>query len=809
MKHPYHLIATLLLCLASSGLPGAPLGTAFTYQGRLADGGNAVNGLYELRLGLFTVSMGGIHTGNLLTNKNLAVSNGLFTTSIDFGPGVFDSTAYWLEIGARTNGSQADFSTLSPRQPLTASPYALYATNAGAAAVAAIANGVAPGSVAGAGIQNATIGAAKLAGGQVVKSLNSLKDDVVFAVQAPLALSTNGNALQLSASVGLSWNLSGNGGMTGANFLGTLDSQPLELRVNNARILRLEPTSDTPNFIGGFSGNYAQPGLPGVTIGGGGTAVGNQPNVVTNNGYYATIAGGYRNAIGGYGGAILGGSVNLASGNFDTIGGGQFHTASGAYDTVAGGSRNQATNDYASVAGGNGNTAGGLYSSVGGGYGNVASGSSSVVAGGGIPFIFGGSLANTASGDYGVVSGGLFNVANTNFCTVSGGGANTASGFASVVAGGGGLDNQFNGFGNTASGAWSAVGGGKNNIASGPEASVGGGEANWAEGDWSTIGGGNVNIIAPDSWAATIGGGQYNRALSRFSTVAGGHSNLASNENNTLTPVPATVSGGSYNRAMANSTTVGGGNANTASASGATVAGGGGNVAAGGGSTVGGGTENHALGDDSTIPGGYKNRVLNGSGFAAGYYASSSGGSIVFSTGVWTNRVFINPAPTYFESATTNEFAVLASGGVRFVSDYNVNTGAPTTGVYLPHADGSWHTLSDRNAKEDAASVNPREILERLTTLPVQTWRYKGQEKSVRHIGPMAQDFQAAFGVGIDDKHIATVDADGVALAAIQGLHELVKEKEFQIQKLQSANSELEKRLTALEDLVSTSLGSR
>ena len=258
---------SLLLLVAIAIRPNpptqaAPLGTAFTYQGRLLAAGNAANGLYELRFGLFNADVAGSPAGHLQTNANVAISNGLFTCSIDFGTGIFDGTAYWLEIGVRTNGSLADFTTLSPRQSLTASPYALFATNAGTAAIAAIATGVAPSSVTGGGIQNASITSAKLADGQVVRSLNSLKDDVVLSVQAPLALNTNGNALQLSASAGLAWGLSGNGGTSGANFLGTLDNQPLELRVNNARILRLEPTSDTPNFIGGFSGNYAQPGLP-------------------------------------------------------------------------------------------------------------------------------------------------------------------------------------------------------------------------------------------------------------------------------------------------------------------------------------------------------------------------------------------------------------------------------------------------------------------------------------------------------------------------------------------------------------------
>src|SRR5712691_10865525 len=115
MKSTQWIHCSLLVALAFSLHPqiqAAPLGSAFTYQGRLNDGGNAANGLYELRFGLFNAALVGGQVGNLLTNANVAVSNGLFTTGIDFGAGVFDGTALWLEIGVRTNGSVADFSPL-------------------------------------------------------------------------------------------------------------------------------------------------------------------------------------------------------------------------------------------------------------------------------------------------------------------------------------------------------------------------------------------------------------------------------------------------------------------------------------------------------------------------------------------------------------------------------------------------------------------------------------------------------------------------------------------------------------------------
>src|SRR6185437_16674023 len=97
--------------------------------------------------------------------------------------------------------------------------------------------------------------------------------------------------------------------------------------------------------------------------------------------------------------------------------------------------------------------------------------------------------------------------------------------------------------------------------------------------------------------------------------------------------------------------------------------------------------------------------------------------------------------------------------------------------------------------------VESREILERVAWLPIQTWQYTNDVDHVRHIGPFAQDFHAAFKVGMDDKHIATVDADGVALAAIQGLYQIVKEKDARIAELEKKSerlAEMEKEFARL-----------
>jgi hypothetical protein len=114
----------------------------------------------------------------------------------------------------------------------------------------------------------------------------------------------------------------------------------------------------------------------------------------------------------------------------------------------------------------------------------------------------------------------------------------------------------------------------------------------------------------------------------------------------------------------------------------------------------------------------------------------------------------------------------------------------------------AFNPSSDRNLKENFAAVSPREVLDKVTALPISRWNYKADPTQRRYIGPMAQDFHAAFGLnGPDDKHIATVDEGGVALAAIQGLNqkleEEVKAKDAQIQALEQRLDKIEQMLRA------------
>jgi hypothetical protein len=105
---------------------------------------------------------------------------------------------------------------------------------------------------------------------------------------------------------------------------------------------------------------------------------------------------------------------------------------------------------------------------------------------------------------------------------------------------------------------------------------------------------------------------------------------------------------------------------------------------------------------------------------------------------------------------------------------------------------GQCAAASDRNLKSNFGSVDAADMLARVRALPISTWNYSSDDAAVRHIGPMAQDFAALFGVGDDDRHIHPIDAQGVTLAAIQGLL-------AELEQVRAENARLAARLARLE----------
>ncbi|HEX7262481.1 MAG TPA: tail fiber domain-containing protein, partial [Luteolibacter sp.] len=153
---------------------------------------------------------------------------------------------------------------------------------------------------------------------------------------------------------------------------------------------------------------------------------------------------------------------------------------------------------------------------------------------------------------------------------------------------------------------------------------------------------------------------------------------------------------------------------------------------------------------------------------------------------VWTDR----SSDTAVNPTAQNQTIFRSSGGYKLYSDSGLSAG-----VSLSPGAGAWSNISDRNMKANFSAVDTRAVLRGVLDLPISTWNYKSQDETVRHMGPMAQDFQAAFGVGEDDKHISTIDPDGVALAAIQGLNEELRDRDA---KISAQQEELEKQKTKL-----------
>ena len=154
------------------------------------------------------------------------------------------------------------------------------------------------------------------------------------------------------------------------------------------------------------------------------------------------------------------------------------------------------------------------------------------------------------------------------------------------------------------------------------------------------------------------------------------------------------------------------------------------------------------------------------------------------------------------EGDSNTQFRIDQTGRLRV----NTPTGGSTAFDLLSNGDltilGALTQNSDRNAKTDFEPVDASALLEKLSALPIREWRYKDNPENVRHIGPMAQDFFAAFGLNGTETGISSLDTSGVAIAAIQALNAELEEKDSQIDQLENHNSELEARLATLEALV-------
>ena len=108
-----------------------------------------------------------------------------------------------------------------------------------------------------------------------------------------------------------------------------------------------------------------------------------------------------------------------------------------------------------------------------------------------------------------------------------------------------------------------------------------------------------------------------------------------------------------------------------------------------------------------------------------------------------------------------------------------------TSGAYLPAGSGSWSALSDANMKANFRDLDGDDVLAEIARMPIREWNYTSQDAAIRHVGPTAQDFHAAFGLGEDSLRISTIDADGIALRAIQALEARLRAYEARIRSLE------------------------
>jgi hypothetical protein len=207
---------------------------------------------------------------------------------------------------------------------------------------------------------------------------------------------------------------------------------------------------------------------------------------------------------------------------------------------------------------------------------------------------------------------------------------------------------------------------------------------------------------------------------------------------------------------------------------------------------------------DAAVALGYRTTADADYSMAFGYRASTNGhtGAKVFGDASTTDSI---------EAVANNEFAVRAAGGYRFRTNATL-----TTGCNLPAGSGVFSCASSRLLKDRFEDVEGEDVLARIRGVPVTTWSYTGESGGVRHMGPFAEDFRAAFGLGTDDTSIGHLDISGVTFAGVQaldartqGMQTTIAEQAREIGELRSdnaslraANARMEARMARLEALV-------
>jgi trimeric autotransporter adhesin len=664
-------------------------GTAFTYQGRLNDGTSVATGSYDLTFTLFSVSNGVGQVGSPLTNAATAVSNGLFAVTLDFG-NQFPGAPRWLEIGVRSN-SVGTFQTLTPRQPLTPAPYAIYAESANATNLVGT-------------VQSANLsGVALLNGGNAFTGQQTVTGGSV-------GIGTTSPAKTLDVT----------GSASGVASGGSIDPSVF-VRLNNSAADGNSSSSDLAGI--GFGHNSTRQAIVGGTFGNdfldfytGGLLTSPKMRIDIDGGVTLSDP-----RVGAFGSGAI---INLS----DSFSGSVESSAIGSVGNGGGFTWRNGALELRPVS-----------------RLNIYKGSDVTSAG---------TVALTMVGSSGNVGIGTTTPANTldvqgsaDFSGNVGIGTTTPR-HKLDVNGNIFLGTQRNGQ------IFNEIGdtlylGAEQKYLGNTLLSPAGGSTDW------------INLMANPLSAGIMFG------------LAGP---TTTNPHTNTTPLMVIKPNGN----------VGIGTTTPAKQLDVT-----GNAAG-------------VLATDSVDPSIFLrvNNTANDGG--VGFRTDVAG--IGFGRDSTRQAIVGGTFGSDYLDFYTGGLLTAPKMRIDFNGKVGIGTTSPSQALHVIGnilASGTITGSSDRNVKTNFASVNPRDVLDKVAGLPITRWNYDA-DLDVAHIGPMAQDFFAAFNVGMDDKHISMVDADGVALAAIQGLNQKLEETRAENAKLRQQNDSLATRLNELEAAMKT-----
>jgi hypothetical protein len=770
------LILSVATLLVTASPQAASIDSAFTYQGYLSVDGTPADGPYDIRSILYNAEVGGSQIGNILTNQNVSVHHGLVHTTLDFGPDLFDGQPLWLELALRPGDTSTPFVPLSPRQPLRPAPYASHAVTAQTAFSAATATSATSADlVPWSGILNLPPDFA-----------DGIDRDTTYEAGDGLELTDTTFAL---ADQGVTTTKLADQSVTPAKLNSSNASTNQALLFNGTSVvwtnLSWNSLADIPpDFADGVDRDTTYEAGDGLELadqtfqvrfdGSGSASTAARSDHSHPPGDAATLAGlepdAFAPAIHPHTFDQITGTLaeNQLPPNLPSLDADQSFTGINEFAGIT-----LLTNQANLVHGSFTGDATGLFNLPGhelipGSVGSQAIASQSVTR----ELVAPATLApenldvpafNTT---FWSTRGNSDTTINTHFLGTTDlqplelrANATRAlrlipnsTNSVNLIAG-----SSANDIDEFTVGATIAGGGATSHL--------GFPHANLVYGDFSTIGGGSRNLVDITADWSTIAGGLHHtiELNAQWSTISGGlHHSIG------IDADFATISGGKNNHIEPNteSATISGGSLNTIT------------------------TNAHF----AAIPGGHANLAAGRFSLAAGHHAHALHDGAF----VWADSL---PQPV--ASSHTNQVTLRATGGVRLFTDPDLNSG-----VELEPGSGSWLTLSDRDAKANFQPANPRVILDQLDQLPILYWNYHAQDPSTRHLGPVAQDFHAAFQLGSNPRRIATVDVDGVALAAIQGLNQKLEQeletRDRELLQLRSALATLTAQVEALRTASAT-----